>query len=43
MVGMLGDRVKLRAAMTVVFLSIAYILSVGILLRPQRHDTVDRT
>lgn len=44
LVGMLGDHVGLRAAMTIVFLTIAYILSVGIWARPLvRNDTVDLT
>jgi fucose permease len=41
-VGMLGDRIGLRAAMTLVFVTIAYIFSIGIWARPLvRNDTVD--
>lgn len=41
-VGMLGDRIGLRAAMTLVFITIAYIFSIGIWARPLvRNDTVD--
>lgn len=42
LVGLLGDRFGLRAAMALVFLTIAYIFSIGIWARPLvRNQTVD--
>jgi MFS transporter, FHS family, L-fucose permease len=42
MVGFLGDRFGLRSAMTLVFLTIAYIFSIGVWARPLvRNETVD--
>ena len=42
LVGFLGDRLGLRMAMTLVFLTIAYIFSIGVWARPLvRNDTVD--
>ena len=42
LVGFLGDRLGLRTAMTLVFLTIAYIFSIGIWARPLvRNQTVD--